>query len=542
MSDAVFDAVVVGSGAGGAPVACRLAEAGLKVLVLERGIAWTRDQFGRDEITWVRRDRFVPSPRTDPHTLRTDEGQKANPTTEGWISTVLGGGTVHMGAYLLRGSVDDFAQGTRVAKNTADTAHSAQDWPVPHKALEPFYAMAERELGVSGSPASGLLPLNAHSLAARADKACAELGMESIPTPRGILTVGRPEEDRLPCAYRQQCASFGCPNDAKASMPATYLRRAEKTGNLTVWTATKAVRILRDPATKRATGVVIRRMETGAEETVNAGVVVVACGALESARLLLLSGEGFNPHGQVGRNLWFSLHSEQVGFFDKDKNADIPDLMTGSPFLNRSVRPDGRLPPEVQKEVGVDRTGMYEVSFVHDNPVHRAERLARQPGGKLLWGQALKRELQRGFRQGRFVILEGFGEMLPHPGCYTDLDPTTKDPHGLPVARMTVWHHPRDRRIHKQLNKDGEALLKAMGASEVRSTRGLGVTWVLQGGTARMGKDPQVSVTTPAGHLHDTPNVYVTDGGALPSGMTVPITLTIVANALRIAAGIPKKV
>jgi choline dehydrogenase-like flavoprotein len=64
---------------------------------------------------------------------------------------------------------------------------------------------------------------------------------------------------------------------------------------------------------------------------------------------------------------------------------------------------------------------------------------------------------------------------------------------------------------------------------------------VLQGGSARMGKDPTTSVTTPDGHLHDTPNLFVTDGGSLPSGLAVPITLTIVANALRIAQGIVRK-
>ena len=101
-----FDAVVVGSGAGGAPLACRLCEAGWKVLLVERGKAYQRADFDRDEIEWSRRDRFVPSPRTDPHTRRSDEGQRAGLTTDGWISTVLGGGTVHMGAWRSGGSRD----------------------------------------------------------------------------------------------------------------------------------------------------------------------------------------------------------------------------------------------------------------------------------------------------------------------------------------------------------------------------------------------------------------------------------------------------
>ncbi|MBM4282577.1 MAG: GMC family oxidoreductase, partial [Deltaproteobacteria bacterium] len=345
-----------------------------------------------------------------------------------------------------------------------------------------------------------------------------------------------PDDDRVPCAYRQLCASYGCPNDAKSSMPATYLRRAQRTGNLTVWTESLATRVLRDTSTRRATGVVIKRLARGDEVTVNAGVVVVACGAIESARLLLLSGDGFDPRRQVGRHLWFSLFVELAGFFARDKHADVADLMTGSPFLNRSVRADGTLTPAEQKEARVDRGGMLQVGFHHDNPIHRAERVATEAaGGRLLWGTELKRALVTEFRGGRRVILEGFGEMLPHAGTYVDLDPDVRDRFGLPVARLTVWHHARDKRVADQMQKDGVALLQAMGAEDVRVWRGLSETPVLQGGTCRFGDDPATSVVDRDGALHGTGNVFVADGGALPSSLAAPVTLTIVANSLRTA-------
>ena len=85
-----FDVVVVGSGAGGAPVACRLAEQGMKVLVLERGRAFKKEDFDRDEIEWSRRNAFMPPVRTDPHMWRANEQARALPTREGWISTVVG--------------------------------------------------------------------------------------------------------------------------------------------------------------------------------------------------------------------------------------------------------------------------------------------------------------------------------------------------------------------------------------------------------------------------------------------------------------------
>jgi choline dehydrogenase-like flavoprotein len=532
----VVDVVVVGSGAGGAPLACRLCEAGWKVLLVERGRAYQRSDFDRDEIEWCRRDRFVPAPRTDPHTRRSDEGQRAGLTSDGWISTVLGGGTVHMGAYLLRAHPDDARQATRLRRFPDDRGHSALDWAVPFDEVARFYDVAERDLGVSGARGSGLPFVAEHPLARTVDAAAKKLAMDAQPTPRGILTAARPDDDRLPCAYRQLCASYGCPNDAKSSMPATYLRRAQKTGNLTVWTESLATRIVRDATTKKATGVVVRRLQDLTETTVTAGVVVVAGGAIESARLLLLSGEGFNVGGQVGRNLWFSLFVEVAGFFGKDKHADVADLMGGSPFLNRSVRVDGALPAEAQRTARVDRTGMFQVSFSHDNPIHRAERIATESaGGKLLWGSELKRALLKGFRGGRQVILEGFGEMLPHPGMYVDLDPDARDRFGLPVARLTVWHHGRDTRVATQMQKDGTALLQAMGADDVRVWRAMSETTVLQGGTCRFGDDPKTSVVDRDGALHGTNNVIVVDGGALPSSLTVPTTLTIVANSLRTA-------
>ncbi len=531
-----FDAVVVGSGAGGSPLACRLCEAGWKVLLVERGRAWQRSDFDRDEIEWCRRDRFVPSPKTDPHTRRSDEGQRANPSADGWISTVLGGGTVHMGAYLLRAGVDDGRQGSRL-QNTDDRGHSALDWVVPPKALEPFYDVAERDLGVSGAKGSGLPFLSAHALATKIDAAAAKLALSSTPTPRGILTAARPEDDRLPCAYRQLCASYGCPNDAKSSMPATYLRRAQKTGNLTVRTETLATKLVLDPLTKKASGVVVRNLQDHSEETIAAKVVVVAAGAIESARLLLLSGEGFNAQGQVGKNLWFSLFVEVAGFFTKEKHADVADLMTGSPFLNRSIAVDRTLDPVLQKTAKVDRTGMFQASFVHDNPIHRSERVATESlgAGKVLWGRDLKVALQKEFRGGRKVILEGFGEQLPHAGMYVDLDPDVKDRHGLPVARLTIWHHGRDQRVAAQMQKDGSALLTTMGADDVKVVRSMSETTVLQGGTCRFGEDPKTSVIDRDGALHAVKNVYVADGGALPSSLTVPATLTIVANSLRAA-------
>lgn len=529
MSDS-FDVVVIGSGAGGAPAAERLASAGAKVLVVERGPFYQRDDFDRDEIEWCRRDRFVPSPRTDPHMRRSDEGQRAVVTSDGWISTVVGGGTVHMGGYLLRADADDARQRTRL---DAVGGHTALDWAVPFAELERYYAAAEQELGVSGGRKDLLRALADHPLAKKVEAAAKARGLPCIPTPRGILSEPRPGDDRRSCDMNDLCASYGCPSDAKAAMGPTYLRRGQKAGNLTLWPETRALELVATGDKKAAEGVRVFKKGEG-ERLVKARAVVVACGAIESARLLLLSGEPFG-RGPVGKNLWFSLFVEATGFFDASKHGD--GVLSGSPFLNRTVMPGGHLPAGRREKL--DRTGTLQLGFVHDNPIHRAERVATEGG--LLWGRELKEKLHRYFTGGRAVVVEGFGESLPHAGAYIDLDPQKRDSLGKPAARITYFHHPRDTEVAAEMAKDARALLEHMGADDVRLTRPLAETTVLQGGTCRFGASPKDSVIDPTGALHGVSNVFVSDGAALPSSCAVPITLTIVANALRTAEHVKAK-
>ena len=531
-----WDVVVIGSGAGGAPVAARLAAAGMNVLLLERGKRFTKVQFeDRDEIEWCRRDRFVPSILTDPHTRRGDAAAKANPTTDGWISSILGGGTIHMSGFFLRARREDTKLGTRLGEQgVAD--HSAIDWAVPYDDIAKYYATVESDVGVSGVAGGKLAPLGEHPIATRAEATAKKLGLPIERTPRAILTEARPDEDRQACAYRLVCASYGCPNDARGSTLVTYLRRGEKTGKLTVWTEALVTK-LEKAAPDRVAGVRVKRLDKGgAEESVTAGTVVLAGGAIESARLLLLSGDGFNPGNNVGKNLWFSLYVDVNGWFPKDT---FPEVMTGSPFIHRSLMVGGALKPDEQKALGLDRAGMLDLLWQHDNPIHRAERLAIEGGGTL-WGRALKDRIKEQFTQGRTMLCEGFGESIPHAGAYVDLDPTTKDQHGLPVARLTYAHHARDRKVAEHLGKTGLAILKDMGAQKAFIRVGIGETLILQGGTTRFGNDAKDSVTSPEGTLHGMKNLYLTDGGVLPSSMTAPGTLTIVANALRVADGILK--
>ncbi len=175
--------VIVGSGAGGASVALKLARAGLDVVVLERGPRYGRDAFLHDEIRIARRDFFVPGLEHDPHVVEAD-GAPPERTRDGWTAVCVGGGTVHMSGFFYRFHPEDFRVGSFLGP-MAEARHV--DWPLSYEALEPYYEEVERELGVSGPASLGpfaparrsALPLPAlaeHPLAALIDGAAQKLG------------------------------------------------------------------------------------------------------------------------------------------------------------------------------------------------------------------------------------------------------------------------------------------------------------------------------------------------------------------------------
>jgi choline dehydrogenase-like flavoprotein len=272
------------------------------------------------------------------------------------------------------------------------------------------------------------------------------------------------------------------------------------------------------------------------EVRIEAQVVVVACSAVESARLLLLSrgkahGEGLgNAHGQVGRNLMFcGLGMGQAEFPVSDPRMQAIDWR--EPFINRSFQDlylihDAGQPPR--------KGGTVNFLLPHGNPIYRAEQLALS-GPRPLFGQALKDAIRRVNRDVRTVEFEVYSETLPAAASQVTLDPEVKDRFGLPAARFTLFQHPLDAEANGALVDRGMQVLHEMGGQGPRVTRKNQKNLVLQGGTCRFGADPGASVLDPDCRVHDAPNVFVTDGSFMPTLGGVPNTLTIQANAFRVA-------
>ena len=546
-----YDVCVIGSGAGGGPVALTLAQAGASVVVLEKGPWYTEKSFFKDEKGDCR---YTPDLRDEQHVVEErdeDTGTwTSTPTSESgwsfWNGNMVGGSSNLMSGFFTRLKPDDFRL---LSVFGAVKGANVVDWPIGYEDLEPYYAKVESVVGVSGevvphphaeprsTPDFPYPPTHEHFLSKFIDRTCEKLGYHALPLPRAILS--RPDMGRQSCQYSGYCGSYGCASGAKGSARAALLDHAVETGRCDIRPRAQVQRLISDRTGKVTAADYVDAK--GKTQTIRARIFVIACQAIETSRLMLLSvgpqhAQGLgNRYGQVGKNLIFSAGGSGRGEFSYARFTpeQARDLKQIGPFVNRHIQ-DWYFytDPKTGRRT---KGGTIDFLLRHPNPFNRAQGLRRDVDGNLLWGSALKTRLLEDFTQTQSLGFEVFNDWHPTDDCYVSLDSAVRDKWNVPVAKIRLNAHPRDLEVGEYLSEKAVRVMRAMGAETITSSVSPSPPANLVAGGCRFGENPETSVLDADCRVHTAENVFVTDGSFMPTGGSVPYTWTIYANAFRVA-------
>ncbi len=547
-----FDVCIIGSGAGGGPVAYALSMAGYKVLVLEKGPWFKTEDFSKDELACCRRSVYTPNLRDEAHVIEEEsdgEWQAESTFKSGWDfwnGNMVGGSSNLMSGFFHRLKPVDF----RLLSEFGPIAGAnITDWPITYDDLEPYYTRVEQIVGVSGKVVAHRFleprstadfpypPLLENTVCSEIDQACQTLGYQVFPTPRAILS--RPEGNRRSCYYSDFCGSYGCSSDAKSSSRVALLDKALATGNCEIRPNAKVFHLGSDSSGKVTAAHYYDA--AGQRQTVDARIFVVACQAIETSRLLLNStGPKYprglaNGSGQVGKNLLFSGGGSGQGtLFYKDFPANTAEaLRQPGVFVNRALQDWYEIydPSFGERAKG----GTIDFLWKHSNAISRANSLKWDEDDQLIWGKKLKRKLETHFNEARYLRFEIFNDWLPNDNCFVSLDPNEKDKWGDPQARFRIGYHRHDLKVGQFLAEKAENVLRQMGAEDIYSSISGSPSANLQAGGCRFGHNPETSVLDADCRSHEAENLYITDGSFMPTGGSVTYTFTIYANAFRVA-------
>ena len=497
----IVDAVVIGTGAGGAPLLARLAQAGLKVVALEAGKHWNpAEDFATDE-------------RSQSKLFWRDERLSAgdDPIAFGNNNSGIGvgGSTLHYTAYVPRPHPDDF----HLYRDFGVGA----DWAIGYDDLKPYYEEVESFLGVSGaSPYAWepdrkpypLPPLPLNAAAQLMQRGCEALGIRTSPAANAALSAPYFQPGagwRAACTNRGFCQA-GCTTGAKASMDVTFIPLAMQHG-AEVRSQCFVTRFERD-ADDRITAVIY--IQAGEEKRQPCRTVFLCAGAIETPRLLLLNNIA-NSSGQVGRNFMAHPGVQVWGQFSEEVR----------PYKGI---PGGLISEDTHRPKDANFAGGYLLQSIGVMPVTYASQVARGTGW---WGDRLRSHMLNYNHTAGINIL---GDCLPYEHNYLELS-NERDDRGLPKPRIHFTNGENERRMIAH----AESLMR-----QIWETAGGENLWTFQRsahtiGTCRMGTDPTQAVVDSNCKSFDVPNLYIMDNSIFPSALSVNPALTLMALSLRTA-------
>jgi choline dehydrogenase-like flavoprotein len=498
--NAHYDVVVIGSGAGGGTMAKALADSGARILLLERGESIPQEaENWSAEAVW-KHLRYRTTERWSD-----DAGAEFRPYTH----YCVGGNTKFWGSVLYRLRPEDFQ-----AVEHADGVSPA--WPIDYDTLAPYYERAERLYEVHGQagvdPTDGprgpfpYAPIPHAPEMAAIVSALERKGFHPTPLPLGLRRPGEPHG----CVLCDTCNSFACKIHAKSDTEVCAVEPALTSPNVELWTNARARRVLADPSGRRVESVEVDRQ--GETIRVGASIVVVSCGAANSAALLLQSANDKHPAGLanssdlVGRRYMAHLATMMEGFHPFRRNHSVfQKTVAINDFYRRGpevpyplghIQSQGRTFGIMAKIVGDERGYPWIPLWAYDAWVARG------------------------------VDWLAMSEDLPR-----DDNRVTVDRRG----RVRLAYAPNNQEAHRRLVREVTKMLHGLGFWKVMKHSHGSQNTTHQCGTLCFGTDPRRSVLDPFCRTHDIGNLFVVDASFFPSSAAVNPGLTIVAQALRVA-------
>lgn len=500
-----FDVIIIGTGAGGGTLAHRLAPSGKKILLIERG-----SFLPREKENWESKEVFLTSRYAVKEKWVDKKGKEFTPGTHYYV----GGNTKFYGAALLRMREKDFGE-------VKQYGGISPAWPLSYQDFEPYYIQAEKlyyvhgERGIDSTepPSKYPFPYPAVAHEPRIDrlyKALEREGYHPFPLPLGLL-LNEKDRNHSPCIKCNTCDGFPCLVDAKADSHVVCVNEALKHPNVSLITDAYVERLETSPSGREISQIIVKR--NGHTEIYKGNIVVVACGAINSAALLLRSANQKYPNGLanssdcVGRFYMCHNNSALIALTLEPNPTHFQKTMAINDFYYGA--PDSDLPLGHIQMLGKADANMFKA----DAPVFAPNFILKPVAHHSLdfWMTT---------------------EDLPDPNNRVSL---TKEGH------IQLDYTENNTEGHKRLRKKLKQMLNHVGVKHrlLESDAYFGKKIPLAGvahqnGTVRFGKDPKTSVLDLNCKAHDLDNLYVVDGGFFVSSSAVNPTLTIIANALRV--------